>query len=170
MYRRTALASSVLILAAGCGGTTGGTRARTPPAAGATTIEPEPSRATLPPRPGTTAPSTTPGSAPATPPEVPGGPRLPAAADGTNLRACADGRCEVQVSAHDKIPTPSRLGVDKVTVTSITAHGITLTGTAPGSVLQLSWEGAYGTSYMNGLAITPVAVADGKAVLRIAPK
>jgi hypothetical protein len=90
--------------------------------------------------------------------------RLPAAANGTDLNACRKGRCEVQVSPHDKIPTPSP---GKITVTAITADGITLTRTSPGTVLTVSWGGPGQTSYLNDLAITLVAVADGKAVLRI---
>lgn len=92
---------------------------------------------------------------------------LPAAADGTDLRACRDGRCEVQVSPHDRIPAPSGMGIDTITVTAITADGITLTGTGPGTVVSVGWGGPGETSYLNDLAITLVAVADGRAVLRI---
>ncbi|MEV5752386.1 hypothetical protein AB0L00_31605 [Actinoallomurus sp. NPDC052308] len=55
-------------------------------------------------------------------------------------------------------------------MTAITGEGISLKGTAPGTSLSVQLAGNAGaTSVMNGLAITLVAIADGKAVLRIAP-
>jgi hypothetical protein len=62
-----------------------------------------------------------------------------------------------------------RYGIDKITVTAITADDITLTGTGPGTVLSVGMSPG-GTSSLNDLDITPVAVADGKAVLRIEPR
>jgi hypothetical protein len=59
------------------------------------------------------------------------------------------------------------MGIDTITVTAITADGITLTGTGPGTVVSVGWGGPGETSYLNDLAITLVAVADGRAVLRI---
>jgi hypothetical protein len=95
---------------------------------------------------------------------------LPLAADGDRLTACHKARCEVFVSAGDKISPPSRLGVETVTVKSVTGHGVTYVGTGPGITLSLSGQERGMTSYMNRLAITTVAVSGGKAVVRLAPK
>ncbi|MEV5707534.1 hypothetical protein [Actinoallomurus sp. NPDC052274] len=74
------------------------------------------------------------------------------------------------MSPHDRIPVPARVGVNELKVTSIAGEGISLRGTAPGTSLSVQLAGNAGaTSVMNGLAITLVAIAGGKAVLRIAP-
>jgi hypothetical protein len=95
---------------------------------------------------------------------------LPAAADGTRLSACHKGKCEVLVSPHDKISPPARLGVTTVTITSITVRGVPYSGSGPGIMLSLGGQRRGMTSYMNDLAITTVAVQDGKAVVRFAKK
>ncbi|MCO5967713.1 hypothetical protein [Actinoallomurus soli] len=74
------------------------------------------------------------------------------------------------MSPRDRIPVPARLGVNELTVTAISGDDIALRGTAPGTSLAVELGGNAGaTTMMNGLAITLVAIADGKAVLRIAP-
>ncbi|AGZ43043.1 hypothetical protein [Actinoplanes friuliensis] len=88
-----------------------------------------------------------------------------AAADGTNLKACADGACEVIVRSGDSVPAAGGLGKvkisvrgDEVTISKKTADGFTstLTGT-PGLVQQI-----------NKQLFLIVAVEDGRAVLRMA--
>jgi hypothetical protein len=95
---------------------------------------------------------------------------LPVAADGTRLSACHKGKCEVLVSPRDEISPPTRLGVETVTVKSITSHGVTYVGIGPGITLSLGGQQRGMTSYMNNLAITTVAVRAGKAVVRFAKK
>ena len=113
------------------------------------------------------APSRTPGASVTASPTAAA---LPEAADGTRLSACHKGDCEVLVSPHDKISPPARLGVRTVTVTSITASGVDYAGSGPGITLSLGGQQKGMTSYMNNLAITTVAVQDGKAVVRFAKK
>jgi len=95
---------------------------------------------------------------------------LPKAADGARLSACHTGRCEVLVSACDKIFPPARLGVRSVTVTSVSGRGVGYLGTGPGITLTLGGQRRGMTSYVNRLAITTVAVRGGKAVVRFAPR
>ncbi|GAB2866461.1 hypothetical protein GCM10027176_80230 [Actinoallomurus bryophytorum] len=95
---------------------------------------------------------------------------LPVAADGTRLSACHTRKCEVLVSPHDEISPPARLGVTTVTVKSITGEGVTYAGSGPGITLSLGGQRRGMTSYMNNLAITTVAVQDGKAVVRFAKR
>ncbi|MDN3358211.1 hypothetical protein [Actinomadura sp. DC4] len=92
------------------------------------------------------------------------------AADGTRLGACRKGRCEVLVAPGDKITPPARYGLQVITVKSVSSGGVSYVGTGPGITLSFSGQRAGMTSYMNRLAITTVAVRDGKAVARFAPK
>jgi hypothetical protein len=54
-------------------------------------------------------------------------------ADGTNVRSCRDGRCEVRVSARGTVPLPARTGLGSVEVIAVDATALTmvipLTGT-----------------------------------------
>ena len=92
------------------------------------------------------------------------------AADGSRLSSCRKGRCEVLVSAGDAIHPPAKVGVPNVTVKSVSAKGVTFVGTGAGIVLTFSGQQPGMTSYMNKLAITTVAIRDGRAVVRFAPK
>jgi hypothetical protein len=97
-------------------------------------------------------------------------PVLPSAADGERLSACRDGRCEVLVRAKDKISPPGRLGVPRLTVTSVGSDGVAYLGTGAGITLTFSGQRPGMTSYMNRLAITTVAIVGRQAVVRLAPK
>lgn len=110
----------------------------------------------------------------------------PQAADGTDLSACADGRCEVRVGASGRIPVPRKLGVDSVRVEAVGSGAITIVGRYIGGR-----QGGYCTgvrcssvgngnrfkltlapdslSSQNDLSITAVAIDGGMAVLRFAP-
>lgn len=142
MYSRTVIGVTALSLAAGCGG--GGGHERTSPT-------PAPTSATAVPTTKTAEPPLT-------------------AADGSRLSACQKGRCEVLVSAGDRIHPPARLGVPVITVKTISSKGVTYLGNGPGIVLTFSGQRAGMTSYMNRVAITTVAIRDGKAVARFSPK
>lgn len=150
-------------------------------AAGCTsdTPETEPSRAT------STA-SSTPSvevSAATTPPTAP----LPRAADGSNLDACEDGRCEVLVDKATTIPIDARrLDVDGLRVESIEQDTVKLAviaselysfstdGDSSRIVSQMGLTpGATGPAgtvvTANRLRVEVVAVANGAAVLRLTP-
>jgi hypothetical protein len=109
------------------------------------------------------------------------------AADGGNVAACADGRCEVAVAAGTAIAVPQSMAVQDLTLTevssdqiTITAHdiGTTSNGTCSGpSVCHLSTDNGAVSATMgkdarlteNGLALTVVGIDGGTAVLKIEP-
>ncbi|MBO0881871.1 MAG: hypothetical protein J2P17_16325 [Mycobacterium sp.] len=116
----------------------------------------------------------------------PGQPALPTPADGSNLAACRDGRCEVGVNASMKIPVPRKLRVDSVQVQSVGADSVTIVGRylggrqggyCTGANCSSSGSGkrfrlilgpnSMGTE--NGLGVTAVAINGGVAVLRLNP-
>ncbi len=92
-------------------------------------------------------------------------PTTPAAADGTNVRACRDGTCEILVTRRTGIPVPARFRVRGLSVTpgdgevDVRADaGMMQAGGRTGALLGL-----------NGLEIEVVAAGDGEAVLRLRP-
>ncbi|WP_433438055.1 hypothetical protein [Nonomuraea sp. CA-141351] len=112
---------------------------------------------------------------------------LPAAADGTDLAACADGRCEVRVSAGSNLSVPRRLGVASVRVQSVEFDTVTVVGRylgysqrgfCTGTSCNSSSSGnrfkvVLGTDSKateNGLSITAVAANGESAVLQLAPE
>lgn len=116
--------------------------------------------------------------APATPPNSaspstskPAGPGigiLPAAPDGTDLDACADGTCEVQVKPGDKITfKEDSLGVDVLKVKSVGANKVSVQGTAPGISLSVGGTPSAKPLKMNDLKVTIVVVREKKAILRL---
>ncbi|QWF83478.1 hypothetical protein [Amycolatopsis sp. CA-230715] len=144
MYRRIALGAGVLLAVTGCGGgaTGGETGAPPPPAAG------------------------NPASAASSSPAKSTG---PAAADGTDFAACADGVCEVLVAPGDKIKITAKLGLDTVTVDSVSPETVKFSGDGPGIHLGIGEPPGPGST-MNKLRVTVVSVDGGKAVVRLAPK
>lgn len=107
------------------------------------------------------------------------------AADGGNVAACADGRCEIAVPAGTAITVPRSMMVQDLTLTdvtddrvTITAHdiGTTSNGTCTGECHSSTDNGAL-TATMgenahiteNGLSLLVEGIADGKAVLEIEP-
>lgn len=97
----------------------------------------------------------------------------PPAADGTDLAACRDGTCEVQVALGTlplDIPLDGALGVDTLTLSAITPDAITADGVAGGGSLQMHVEVPVGNpGYLNSLGVTLVTVEGDTAVVRLAP-
>jgi hypothetical protein len=114
------------------------------------------------------------------------------AADGTNLGACANGNCEVQVAEGASIPLSPSLGLGPVSVTAIQSDtvsiGIPATGSQvsvnctgdPSCVANLQQSLGAGASastqatghvgamfIVNQLTVTVVAVSPGSAILRL---
>ena len=136
---RRAFVAVLLLAATGCGGTAKDDAATASPSATSpSAVSPKP--------------TTTP---------------LPAAADGTKLSACRDGKCEVQVSVHDVIHPPARYGLQDMTITKISEDGLSVVGTSPGAMVSFSGQRPGMTSKMNGLNITTVALNGKKAVIRL---
>jgi hypothetical protein len=57
---------------------------------------------------------------------APTSPALPNATDGTNLAACQDADCEVEVRVGDRLDVDAAFGVDAITVTSVEQDEITV--------------------------------------------
>ncbi|GLW07449.1 hypothetical protein Misp01_25790 [Microtetraspora sp. NBRC 13810] len=172
--RRTVTSFTIALAAttaAGCGagGTAGppGVEASRSP----TTARPNPPAPTTarpnPPAPTPTSTSSVPA---ADSPPAPGTGELPAASDGDDLRSCADGRCEVLVSAQDEIDFSRPVGVEVMRVESIEDGRVTVVGTGPGIMLTLGGQAPGKTSIMNSVAVTVVAVDGDMAVLRLGPR
>ncbi|MGX7826403.1 hypothetical protein ACTG9Q_15045 [Actinokineospora sp. 24-640] len=128
----------------------------TPPATTTTTTEPmtEPTatEATA------TEPTAQPTSEPTTHPS--GGAAL-RAADGRDLRACADGRCEVIVTTGDSLPNKGPSGPMTVTVTGDT---VSLSGSSSGFTTSIG--GPVGSvQQTNDQVFRITAIQGGKAVL-----
>lgn len=117
-------------------------------------------------------------------------PAAPTAADGTNLSACKDGRCEVEVTHPVKIPIDRRrFKVDLVRVKSIKDDEISFSiSTLPPSTLGCNGDDnchtrvAFGTPdtgrvtahagavvTANRIAIRVMSVGNGSAILRLQP-
>jgi hypothetical protein len=110
----------------------------------------------------------------------------PHAADGSNLAACKDGRCEVLVDGPTTISIGTRLDVDslrvesikqdtvKVTVTASNYYSITTDGDSSRIITAMGptpgVTGPAGTVLtVNRLRVEVVTVVDGAAVLRLTP-
>jgi hypothetical protein len=126
----------------------------------------------------TPTPSASPSTAspePSPSPESPSEPALPEAMDGTDLDACYDGSCEVEVRAPLEIEFDPDIGIASMTIEQITAEGLELSGTTTSggsfsSGLYAAEGGlAKGVFNHNGVTfeLAVLGVHDGVAVLRI---
>jgi hypothetical protein len=126
------------------------------------------------------APSNSPSSAPATsttPPTVTPtvtptrtAPALQKAADGNNLKACSDARCEVYVRTGSKIPVSrSVAGFNTLVVSKVATDGVDFGGSTPNTSVSAGGQRAGSTSQLNDLQITTVAIQGETAILRLRP-
>jgi hypothetical protein len=110
-------------------------------------------------------------------------------ADGRNLRACRDGRCEVRISEGAQVPLPRRSGLGSLQVLGVGAAGVsmvipltgrdfdsdggcstTVTGPGAGSSAFVSLDcrkGEPGT--VNKVALEILDISGRTAVLRVRP-
>lgn len=92
---------------------------------------------------------------------------LPAAADGSDLGACADGTCEVLVEPGDVLDIPD-LGRVEVAIDGDMLEVASRSDDGQGNSSELSAAGAAGKRLvLNGQEFTVVAVLGGQAVLRV---
>jgi hypothetical protein len=113
------------------------------------------------------APSRTSASAPPSSPAA-GAPALPEPADGTDLTACADGRCEVAVRAGDTIAfTGEEVALKSFTVVRVAGDALTHKAAGPPGYTFSGSMSASGTSVVNGLKVKIVAVDGDRAVIRM---
>lgn len=115
-------------------------------------------------------PGTSAAPAPSAPPSssASSGPALPEAADGTDLRACADSRCEVEVRAGDKITfVGDSARLKSFTVVRIAGDTLTHKAAGPPGYSFSGSMSASGTSVVNGLKVKIVAVVGDRAVVNL---
>jgi hypothetical protein len=95
-------------------------------------------------------------------------PALPEPADGTDLTACADGRCEVRVRAGDTITfIGDNVDLKSLTVVRIADNALTHSAAGPPGYTFSGSMSASGTSVVNGLRVKIVAVDGDRAVIRL---
>lgn len=119
-----------------------------------------------------TAPPAPSGTGSAEPP--PENEDVPPAADGSDVRACYDGTCEVALRAPVTIPFDPKTGLAQLTLNRVdSVDGAQLSGTAVGggtvSVSVYADPGFSSTATVNGFTITALYTVDGLAVLRMRP-
>jgi hypothetical protein len=85
-------------------------------------------------------------------------------ADGTDVGACFDGRCEIALSKPTAIKVDSRFGVSDLRVTEITADSVVLQSSGAGTFLSTSL-GVGGTGIQNKLGFRLKSLDGGTAVL-----
>ena len=133
--------------AAGCGGSDGAPRPR--------------------------ASSDVPVVSPAGPPSSAPAPGFPRAADGTDVRACSDGSCEVLVTKRTRIPLDARFGFKTFSfdpADSTWRYTYREGGNGSVSFLAPPYSGQWAApSGEQGLTLTVVASATGKAVISLRP-
>jgi hypothetical protein len=121
--------------------------------------------------PTTTAPPGT--ESPGGPP-TPSIPNFPKAQDGSDITACYDGRCEVELRAPVTIPVDPATGITSLTLERVDEdNGAQLTGTTTGggtlSAQLYTPPGGLATTVFNGFTIQALATVNGIAVLRLTP-
>lgn len=105
---------------------------------------------------------------------APTDPDLPPAADGSDITACYDGTCEVELRAPVTIPIDPATGITTLTLERVDdVDGAYLTGvtTGGGSVTATLYAGSngYAVAQFNGFTIEARYTVNGVAVLRLAP-
>jgi hypothetical protein len=99
-------------------------------------------------------------------------PRPPAhkAADGNNLKACADAICEVYVKTGTRVPVKSSVfGSSTLIVSKVSAGGIDFGGRSSCCSVSATQQQPGKTVRLNHLSITTVSIAAPTAILRLKP-
>ncbi|MBQ1073280.1 hypothetical protein KBX06_08890 [Micromonospora sp. C31] len=118
------------------------------------------------------ASSTSPASAPATPSPsgVAPSPSPLSARDGTDVRACRDGTCEIVVRGKVDVPLDRRFGFTDFTVTFIPPKRTQFFGGDPVNGNLRGHVDGTGELNANDISVQVVAISDSGAVLRFSPR
>lgn len=155
-------ALSLLVVLAGCGSHTeddGSARGAEPSSSG-------PSATRSPPKAKEPSASAASSPAPSGKPSV----TETSAADGTDVGACADGRCEIAASNPTPIDVDPRFGVTGVSVARVAADSVTLEATGRGGTLMSTEIGPGGSGGLNKLGFRLKSLVGGTAVLTFYPE
>ncbi|QNE17812.1 hypothetical protein F1D05_07700 [Kribbella qitaiheensis] len=92
------------------------------------------------------------------------------AADGNNLKACADGTCEVYVKTGTRIPVKASVfGSSTLIVSKVSAAGVDYGGKSACCSVSATQQQAGKTVRLNKLTITTVTITAPTAILRLHP-
>jgi hypothetical protein len=95
---------------------------------------------------------------------------MPKAADGNNLKACSDARCEVYVRTGSKVPVSRRVaGFNTLVVSRVASDGIDFGGSTPNASVSAGGQRAGNTFQLNDLKITTIAIQGKTAIIRLRP-
>lgn len=162
MIRRALVAGAAVAALAGCSGANSGVG--TPSAASESNTAPTSTAAPTTP---TAAPTT---ATPTAQPTVRPTPAFPVAADGNNLKACSDARCEVFVRTGTRIPVDRRVaGFSRLVVSSVGPDGVDYGGSTANASVSAGGQVPGLTFRLNDLNVTTVALKGGRAILRLRP-
>ncbi|WP_263172528.1 hypothetical protein [Streptomyces sp. SCSIO ZS0520] len=92
------------------------------------------------------------------------------AADGTDVGACYDGRCEIAVSEPTEIALDGRFEIADFSIARVTSSSVIVEGTGRGGTFMQTQVGAGGTGGLNGLGFRVKSLAKGTAVLAFFPE
>jgi hypothetical protein len=105
----------------------------------------------------------------ATPPQaVPPAAQPPAAAEGPEVKACYDGKCEIALSGPARIPVDGRFGFTTLTVKEITASSVSMEAAGEGTLSSVT-TGPGGTVRFNELVVKVKGLGGDRAVLALRP-
>ncbi|MGW2702981.1 S8 family peptidase [Streptomyces sp. NPDC001340] len=106
-----------------------------------------------------------PASAPASPSPSAGDGQ---AADGTDLGACFDNACEVEVTGGDTIQLDGKAGVDELRIDSVADNTLNFTGSSGnGAQRSSSSQTAPGQSTVNNLVVDLISIDGDRATVRL---
>lgn len=89
------------------------------------------------------------------------------AADGTDLGACLDDACEVEVTGGDTIQLDGKAGVDELTIDSVADNTLNFTGSSGNGAQQSSSQTAPGQSTVNNLMVDLISIDGDRAIIRL---
>jgi hypothetical protein len=164
--KRTLLVAAALVatLAACSGGNDSATRTPTPPPDSSGLSIADPTETPSP----TSSP--TPTSTPSPTPKPKPTPVVRKAADGNNLKACADAVCEVYVKTGSRVPVKrSVAGFSTLVVSKVSATGVDFGGSTANTSVSAGGQGPGNRFQLNNLMVTTVAIQGSTAILRLRP-
>ncbi|MEH1099590.1 hypothetical protein [Micromonospora sp. CPCC 205561] len=157
--RRNSLAAPILpavVLVLTACGSSGGTSGAGTPSAGTA------------PAAASTAPAATPAESPSS--GVVPSPSTLSAENGTDVRACRDGTCEIVVRGKVEVPLDRRFGFTEFTVTFVPPNRTQFFGGDPVNGNLRGHVDGTGELNANDISVRIVTISDSGAVLRFSPR
>jgi hypothetical protein len=172
------VAAALVTTLAGCSGANDSATSTPPPASSSLSVTgptetpsptPTPTLTATPTTTLTTAPTTAPTPKPTPKPPKPK-PVVPKAADGNNLKACADAVCEVYVRTGSRVPVKrSVAGFSTLVVSKVSSTGVDFGGSTANTSVSAGGQGPGNRFQLNNLMVTTVAIQGSTAILRLRP-